>query len=139
MFRNGAHFVKNRHKGRITVPAGYKVKMQMFTDACACSLALIQAHIDALTVKMLLQNHGTTLDQADDFMQFWQGNISQLHNMAVRADHEMAVAIGIFVHDDEGVLGSVQDKTLFILISVFRQTKDAAVWLGTENILNAPW
>ena len=138
VLRNGAHFVEYSHEGGIAVPARHEMEMQMLAYAGAGGLSLIQAHIYAFAVEMLFEDDGTFLDEFDGLVQFALLKSGHLHHMPVWADHDVAVAIGEFVHNDEGVLGSVKDEAFGVLICVGRQTEDARIRLWAEYVVNTP-
>ena len=112
--------------------------MQMLADARTGGLAEIEPHVDALTVKVLLEDSATTLHKVHDFMGFRAGELRQLGNMAVRTNHDVPVIVGIPVHDDKSASRTMQDKTFLIFFRAFRQTEDTGIGLRPQNIFDAP-
>ena len=68
---------------------------------------------------------------------FWH-KVCQHHNMPEWANHDMPVIIREFVHDDKGLVASVQYQALFVFCRMLRKAEYARVRLGAKNILDAP-
>jgi hypothetical protein len=138
MLGNDAHFIHDGHKRRVAVPAGDKMKVQMFANARPGRFSEIQADVDSLRRKALLQYGGALLQQSHHLLGFVRRQITEIHAVAKGSDHNMPVIIRKFIHDHEILFSPVQNQSFLVFILMPGQAKDAGIRLWTKNILDAP-
>lgn len=138
MFRNNVYFIQNPHERYIAVPAGHDMEMQVFAYAGAGGFPKVEPDIQAVRGKALLHYVRDLLQKRHAFVRFFRCQIADVHDVAIRGDHQMPVIIRVFVHDHKGRFAPVKDEPLLVFIRAFGQAEHAGVRLGPENIVNAP-
>lgn len=91
------------------------MKMDMIGDAGAGRLAKIHSDIETLWGQVISKYFPAKNQEAVDFKTFLMRKISDFREVPVRGDHQMAIGIGILVHNDKGMLASSENPSAPVL------------------------
>lgn len=98
------------HEIGIVGPAGDDVDVEVLRNTGAGGGAKIEPNVKPLRLHGLAECIGHAVDQGPEIGGLLRGEESEVVDLAVGADHEMAEVVGVTIQDGKGCLGTAQDK-----------------------------
>ncbi len=114
--------------------------MQMFGNARSCGFSDVDADIEAFGFHGLLQDVHRCLRDLHQVGKFVRRKLIDVGLMGIGHNEQMAVVIGIEVHDHKGMPAAIEDIILAVIVLVcfFAQNASGMFFYGVQNVPHAP-
>src|SRR5262249_9269365 len=118
-----------RHEIGISIPARHDMEVHVVGNAGARYRSLVHTHVIPLWLHGMPKRAEAALCRQHDIGQDSGGKVFDTRYMQIRRNHEMAVMVGVKIHQDKTVLGPVEEQVVFVSLLSRFQAKDASLML----------
>lgn len=110
----------------------------MACDPRPRALAHVDPDVESVGVHRPLQDLDTEVGQFEKLGPLLGAPAGESRGVAAGNHHQMAVVVGVSVHDDEVMLAPVEDQILSVPVLIDLLAEYAAARLVTEDVLHPP-